>query len=63
MAQQRPALRPDVPGHRQAFRGEVWHVVSDEFVTGGHAGESVVQTRWEDGPALWAASRFGTWAW
>jgi NAD kinase/nicotinic acid mononucleotide adenylyltransferase len=41
-----------------AGRGEVWHVVSDEFVAGGRCGESVVQTRWEDGPAVWAAGRF-----
>jgi NAD kinase len=43
---------------RYADRGEVWHVVSDEFVAGGRCGESVVQTRWEDGPTVWAESRF-----
>jgi NAD kinase len=36
----------------------VWHVVSDEFVAGGHCGGSVVQTRWEDGSAVWDQSRF-----
>ncbi|MBN9518263.1 NAD(+)/NADH kinase, partial [bacterium] len=43
---------------RYAVRGEVWHVVSDEFVAGGRDGESIVQTRWEDGPTIWASSRF-----
>jgi len=43
---------------KYAGRGEVWHVVSDEFVSGGAEGTSVVQTRWEDGPALWQQSRF-----
>ncbi len=43
---------------KYAGRGEVWHVVSDEFVAGGAEGTSVVQTRWEDGPELWAHSRF-----
>lgn len=43
---------------KYAGRGEVWHVVSDEFVAGGAEGQSVVQTRWEDGPAVWERSRF-----
>jgi NAD kinase len=36
----------------------VWHVVSDEFVTGGRDGHSIVHTRWEGGPEMWRASRF-----
>ncbi|HEX4613712.1 MAG TPA: NAD(+)/NADH kinase [Urbifossiella sp.] len=43
---------------RYSTWGEVWHVVSDEFVAGGAGGESIVQTRWEDGPAVWAKGRF-----
>ena len=43
VAQQRPALRPDVPVHRQAFRGEVWHVLGDPY-----------QNRWfRVRPAAW----------
>lgn len=43
---------------RYAGRGEVWHVVSDEFVTGGRDGQSIVHTRWEAGAEMWQASRF-----
>jgi nicotinate (nicotinamide) nucleotide adenylyltransferase len=43
---------------RYASRGQVWHVVSDEFVTAGHAGRCVIQTQWTDGAALWSRSRF-----
>lgn len=43
VAQQRPALRPDVPVHRQAFRGDVWHVLGDPY-----------QNRWyRVRPAAW----------
>lgn len=43
VAPQRPALRPDVPVHRQAFRGEVWHVLGDPY-----------QNRWfRVRPAAW----------
>ena len=38
--------------------GDVWHVVSDEFVAHGRGGESVVQTRWKGGPRMWAGSQF-----
>jgi NAD+ kinase len=41
-----------------AARGEVWHVVSDEFVSHGRDGLSTVQTRWVSGPELWEQSRF-----
>lgn len=41
-----------------AGRGEVWHVVSADFVAGGGAGRSAVQTRWENGAELWKAGRF-----
>lgn len=43
---------------RYAVCGEVWHVVSDDFVTGGRDGQSIVHTRWEAGPEMWRASRF-----
>ena len=38
--------------------GEVWHVVSDEFVTGGRTGQSWIHTKWECGIDIWAAGRF-----
>ena len=43
---------------RYAGRGEVWHVVSDEFVTDARSGDSIVQTRWEFGAEMWTTSRF-----
>jgi NAD kinase/nicotinic acid mononucleotide adenylyltransferase len=43
---------------RYAGPSEVWHVVSDEFVAGGADGESIIQTRWVNGPAVWAEGRF-----
>lgn len=41
-----------------APRGEVWHVVSDEFVSHGRDGHSTVHTRWVSGAAMWSNSRF-----
>lgn len=41
-----------------AERGEVWHIVSDEFVTGGRSGQSWVQTKWECGADAWKTGRF-----
>lgn len=41
-----------------ADRGEVWHVVSDEFVSGGRDGRSWIQTKWECGADAWRAGRF-----
>jgi len=41
-----------------AARGEVWHVVSDDFVEYGRDGHATVQTRWVDGPEMWANARF-----
>ena len=38
--------------------GEVWHVVSDEFVRGGASGASAIQHTWARGPELWAEARF-----
>jgi NAD+ kinase len=43
---------------KYAGRGEVWHVVSDEFVAGGRGGGAIVQTRWVDGAAVWGRDRF-----
>lgn len=39
-------------------RGEVWHVVPAEFVTGGRSGESAIQNKWELGLDAWATRRF-----
>ena len=41
-----------------ADRGEVWHVVSDEFVSGGRDGRSWIQTKWECGADAWRGERF-----
>lgn len=41
-----------------ASRGEVWQVVSSEFISGGRAGKSAIQTRWEKGAELWKTGRF-----
>jgi NAD kinase/nicotinic acid mononucleotide adenylyltransferase len=41
-----------------ADRGEVWHVVSADFLAGGRSGQSAIHIRWENGPALWKAGRF-----
>ncbi|MBM3982062.1 MAG: hypothetical protein FJ304_17725, partial [Planctomycetes bacterium] len=41
-----------------AERGEVWHVVSDEFLTDGRHGKSWVHTKWECGGDVWRGGRF-----
>jgi NAD+ kinase len=41
-----------------ADRGEVWHITSADFVTGGREGTSIIQTRWETGAELWKSGRF-----
>jgi NAD+ kinase len=41
-----------------ADRGEVWHVVAADFLIGGRAGKSLIQTRWPKGEELWKAGRF-----
>ncbi len=41
-----------------ADRGDVWHVVSADFVIGGRSGESDIQSRWENGAELWKTGRF-----
>lgn len=41
-----------------AHRGEIWHVVSDEFVQHGRDGHSTVQLRWLHGPEMWSNSHF-----
>ncbi|MDY3563124.1 nicotinate-nucleotide--dimethylbenzimidazole phosphoribosyltransferase [Gemmata sp. JC673] len=39
-------------------RGELWHVVPAEFVTGGRASESAIHNKWELGLDAWATRRF-----
>jgi NAD kinase/nicotinic acid mononucleotide adenylyltransferase len=41
-----------------ADRGEVWHIVSDEFIAGGCNGQSWIQTKWECGDDAWRSGRF-----
>jgi NAD kinase/NaMN:DMB phosphoribosyltransferase len=41
-----------------AKRGEVWHVVSDEFLHGARSGQSTVHTKWELGADMWTSARF-----
>jgi NAD kinase/nicotinic acid mononucleotide adenylyltransferase len=39
-------------------RGEIWHVVSADFLAGGRAGKSFIQTQWPRGKDLWRSGRF-----
>lgn len=39
-------------------RGEIWHVVPAEFVTGGRASDSAIHNKWELGLDAWATRRF-----
>ena len=39
-------------------RGEVWHVVGADLLTGGAQGKSFVQTAWERGAELWKSLNF-----
>ena len=41
-----------------ADRGEVWHVVSSDFVANGRNGESAIHAKWECGPDVWNGGRF-----
>ncbi|HEV3384584.1 MAG TPA: NAD(+)/NADH kinase [Gemmata sp.] len=41
-----------------ADRGEVWRIISADFVGGGSEGRSAIQTRWEKGAELWKSGRF-----
>lgn len=41
-----------------ADRGEVWHVVSADFLAGGRNGTSAIQSRWPRGEELWKSGRF-----
>ncbi len=41
-----------------AERGEVWHIISADFLAGGRNGRSAIQTRWENGQELWRNGRF-----
>lgn len=43
---------------RYKERGEVWHVVGSDLITGGGAGRSFIHTRWERGPELWNSLNF-----
>ena len=43
---------------RYAPRGEVWHVVGADLVTGGGEGRSFVHTHWERGAELWQTLNF-----
>jgi NAD kinase len=43
---------------RYGDRGQVWHVVSADFLAGGRAGAAFIQARWPRGRELWASGRF-----
>lgn len=51
-----------LPDHRfdehYARRGEVWHIISAEFLPGGQRGASTIHSHWENGPQLWTKGRF-----
>lgn len=52
------ALADDRFDEHYAGRGEIWHIVSSDFVAGGRSGASAIQTRWQNGAALWKSGRF-----
>jgi nicotinate (nicotinamide) nucleotide adenylyltransferase len=39
-------------------RGEVWHVVGSDLLTGGASGNSFIHNTWERGPGLWRTLNF-----
>ncbi|TLD68788.1 hypothetical protein FEM03_20865 [Phragmitibacter flavus] len=41
-----------------AHRGEIWHVVGADWLTGGAIGKSAIHTGWEKGEELWHRSHF-----
>jgi NAD+ kinase len=43
---------------RYAHRGEVWHLVSGDLLTGGGASQSFIHRFWQNGPQLWQTLRF-----
>ena len=43
---------------RYKDRGEVWHVVGSDLLTGGASGNSFIHTTWERGPGLWRTLNF-----
>ncbi len=43
---------------RYESRGEVWHVVGGDLISGGRKGESFIHRHWQHGPELWKALRF-----
>ena len=43
---------------RYASRGDVWHLVGADMVTGGAAGGSFIHKVWHEGPRLWETLRF-----
>jgi nicotinic acid mononucleotide adenylyltransferase len=43
---------------RYAPRGEVWHAVGSDLITGGRRGESFIHRVWQNGPGVWRALNF-----
>jgi len=43
---------------RYESRGEIWHVVGADWLTGGAEGKSAIHTGWENGSELWMRSHF-----
>jgi nicotinate (nicotinamide) nucleotide adenylyltransferase len=43
---------------RYQDRGEVWHVVGSDLLTGGASGRSFIHKTWEHGPQLWQSLNF-----
>jgi nicotinate (nicotinamide) nucleotide adenylyltransferase len=43
---------------RFASRGEVWHSVGVDLISGGACGQSEIQRFWENGTQLWQTARF-----
>ncbi len=43
---------------RYEHRGEVWHMVGSDLLTGGGEGKSFIHHVWQDGPELWETLNF-----
>ncbi len=43
---------------RYEHRGEVWHMVGSDLLTGGGEGKSFIHRVWQDGPTLWQTLNF-----
>ncbi len=50
--------RTDELETRYKDRGEIWHVVGSDIISGGRRGESFIHRSWKDGGELWKTLNF-----